>query len=212
MEPSKLLLTLASIAITTGVCMAFFYLGLFGGADAKGLICLSLAVPLPPSSFLPLLGYVHPFFPLAVLVLGFVCSISVALWLAIKNTMSLMRQGTKIFEGLNDEPLWRKALALITGYLTTTTALSSTFYLYPMEQVVTDSQGRSYRKFHFFFDAETDRDKTVSEFIDSLAKVGIPKEVWVSPGLPLLVFMLVALVITLVAGDVVFGAILMLFR
>ncbi len=209
-DPPALLLTLASIAITTGVSLAIFYLGLFGGADAKAIICLALAIPLVPASFPAFIGYVHPFFPIVVLVLGFICSVSVAVWLSAKNLLSLIGQGFRIFDGLEHESSWRKALAFITGYPTIITKLASTFYLYPMEQVVIDGAEEPYRKFHFFFDAETDRDKMVSEFINSLPKVGSPETVWVSPGLPMLVFMFIALIITLVAGDIIFRAIFML--
>ncbi len=209
-DPPALLLTLVSIAITTGVSLALFYLGLFGGADAKAIICLALAIPLFPASFPAFIGYVHPFFPIVVLVLGFICSVSVAIWLGTRNLVSLIGQGFRIFNGLEHESSWRKSLAFITGYPTNITKLTSTFYLYPMEQVVIDGAEEPYRKFHFFFDAETDRDKMVSEFINSLPKVGSPETVWVSPGLPMLVFMFIALIITLVAGDIIFRTIFML--
>jgi len=206
-EPSTIVLSLVSIGITTGVSMALFYFGLFGGADAKATICLALAVPVIPNIVQPLIGYLHPFFPIVVLISGFVCSISVSVWLGIENLGRIARKGFRIFDGLQNEPWWDKALGSITGYPTGVTNLRSTFYLYPMEEIATDSFGRSYRKFHFFFGAEADREKLVSEYVASLAKVGSPQTVWVSPGLPMLVFMFIGLIITLFAGDIVFRGI-----
>ena len=208
-EPSWLILTLASIGLTTLVSFGLFYLGLFGGADAKAIICLGLALPLIPSSPEPLIGYLHPFFPIVVVIVGFVCSMSVALWLGLQNLASYLRQGRQMFEGLRQEPIWRKALASITGYPTDVSKLRSTIYLYPIEEVVEDSEG-AHRRFHLFFSAETDRDQMVSKFIESLLKVSSPSKVWVSPGLPMIVFIFLGLIITLVLGDPIFSAVFLL--
>jgi preflagellin peptidase FlaK len=208
-EPSWLILTLGSIGLTTLVSFGLFYLGLFGGADAKAIICLGIALPLIPSSPEPLIGYLHPFFPIVVVIVGFVCSLSVALWLGLRNLASYLRQGRQMFDGLSQEPIWRKVLASITGYPTDVSKLRSTFYLYPIEQVVEDSEG-PHRRFRLFFSAETDRDQMVSEFNQSLPKVSLPSKVWVSPGLPMIVFIFLGLIITLVLGDPIFSAVFLL--
>jgi prepilin signal peptidase PulO-like enzyme (type II secretory pathway) len=59
---------------------------------------------------------------------------------------------------------------------------------------------------------DVDRDQLVSEFEESLKKVGSPSTVWVTPGIPLLVFVLIALVIVLLLGDPLFFAIRILMR
>ena len=58
----------ASIGITTGIALALFYTGFFGGADSKALICLSLALPVYPAFVHGYIMVLVPFFPLAVLV------------------------------------------------------------------------------------------------------------------------------------------------
>ena len=210
-EPSLLFLTAASIGLSVLVAFGLVLFGLSGGADAKALMCLGLTLPLPPSVVSPILGFVHPFYPIIVLVTGYICSFSVAIWMIGKNMVSLARSKSNLFGGLEDESAWKKALALVTGYPTRITRLKSTFYLYPMEKIVEAEHGAR-RTLQLYSNVDVDRDQVVSEFIESLGKVGSPETVWVTPGLPMLVFILFAVVITLIIGDPVFGGIFLLLR
>jgi Flp pilus assembly protein protease CpaA len=207
---SSLFLTLLSIALTTFLSLGLFYLGLLGGADSKAIICLGLTIPLAPTGFQSVSGYAYPFFPIAVVIMGFLCSASTCIWLGLRNLL-MFSTGQKMFEGLEHELIWRKVLASITGYPTTVSRLRETFYLYPMEEVVEDSDG-SRRAFQLFLNAEADRDRLVSEFDESLPKVGSPSKIWVTPGLPMLLFILLGLIVTLILGDPIFTRVLMLAR
>jgi preflagellin peptidase FlaK len=207
LESSEIPLAALSIGLTALLSLALLYFGVFGGADAKAIICLGITLPLAPSSYVTLVGYVHPFFPVVVVIMGFVCSVSVVFWIGLRNLWS-RSHGHDLFEGLYNESLPTRVLAALTGYPTDISRLRSTSYLYPIEEVVENTTGAR-RRFHLFFDAEADRDQMISDFTKSLSKVGSPSRVWVSPGLPMLLFMLFGLVITLVAGDLIFSTILM---
>jgi preflagellin peptidase FlaK len=195
--------------LTTLLSLALFYFGLFGGADAKALICLGLTIPLFPSGYETLLGYVHPFFPVVVVMIGFLSSLSVAIWIGVRNLPRAVGHRVELFRGFEHEPLWKKALAIITGYPSSISKLRSTYYLYPMEEIADEPNGAR-RRFHLFFSAEAEREQMVAELEKSLPKVGSPNEVWVSPGLPMLVFMAIGLVITLVLGDLIFSSIFLI--
>jgi preflagellin peptidase FlaK len=204
-DPLTLMLVLVSIGLTTLISVALFYFNIFGGADAKAMICLGLTLPLAPNSYRSLVGYVLPIFPICVLTIGYVCSLSVAVWLGLRNLIAYSQEGSALFTGLEEESWWRKILAAISGYPDDVSNLARTFYLYPMERV---EETQAKRKFHFFIDAETDRDEVVSKFIRSLEKVGSPQRVWVSPGLPMLVFILIGLAMALSLGDLFFSTML----
>ena len=209
LEPSLLVLVGISFAIAFIISMGLFYFGLTGGADAKAIICLGLTLPLPPSSWHPLIGFVHPFFPLVVVIMSFISSGSMALWFCVRNTVSYARLKGGMFSGLEHESMTRKALAFASGYPTRIANLKSTFYLYPLEEVTPAGANRpSERHFKFFADIETDRDKLVSQFIDAAKPLGVNEMVWVTPGLPMLLFIVVGLIIALVFGDPIFGTIL----
>jgi len=208
LEPATIVATLLSVAFTIGVSFAFYYFGLFGGADAKALICLSMTLPIAPMILQPPMGYVLPF-PITVLIVGYFCSGSVIIWLGLKNLMAYFRERSGIFAGLESEPWWKKVLVCLTGHRDSIGNLTTKVHLYPMEKVVEDTE-RPLRKFDLILNAEVDRDQVVSKFIESLKRVGSPDEVWVNPGIPLLFFMLIALIIALVVGDPIFSTIIVL--
>ena len=210
-EPSLLILTAASIGLSILLAFGLVLFGLTGGADGKALICLGLALPLPPQTLTPILGYFHPFLPIVVLYTAYLASISVAFWMVGKNLTLWAQYKSGMFQGLEHEPAWKKVLAFITGFRAQLSELRSVFYLYPMEKVV-DDDGGARRTFEMYSNPDVDRDQLVSEFEESLKKVGSPSIVWVTPGIPLLVFVLIALVIVLLLGDPLFFAIRILMR
>jgi preflagellin peptidase FlaK len=208
-EPQTLLFTVVSIGISILLAFGLVFFGLSGGADAKALICLGLTLPLSPSIVNPVLGFVHPIFPVVVFVTAYIASLSVAVWMLAKNLMLFRKLRSRIFSGLESEPIWKKCLAFITGFPTEVPRLRSTFYLYPMEKVVEDEAG-AHRTFQMYSNADVDREQLLSEFNESMKKVGSPNTVWVTPGLPLLVFILIGLVIGLTLGDPLFVGISLL--
>ena len=210
-DPTLWLFTAVSISISILAAFGLVFFGLSGGADAKALICLGLTLPLAPGIINPVLGFAYPLFPIVVLVTGYVASLSVAVWMLGRNMVALTRQGSRMFEGLEREPIWKKALALITGFPTGVSRLQTTFYLYPMEEVVEDEKG-AHRTFQVYSNADVDREQVLSQFRESMKKVGSPNTVWVTPGIPLLVFILAAVVIALTVGDPVFAGILSIVR
>jgi preflagellin peptidase FlaK len=209
LDPSRIILTIASAAVACVLAVALFYFGLFGGADAKAIMCLGVSMPLVPTGFPSLLGYAHPFFPIPVLVTGFICSALLAVWFGLKNVLTYLRLGSVMFQGLEHESGWRKAVAMISGYRTEMSRLLSVFYLYPMEEIV-EAQDGARRSFKLFVGAEADRDKLVSEFSNAYSKLNLQGQVWVTPGLPMLVFITIGLVLTLIFGDVLFAGIFFL--
>jgi preflagellin peptidase FlaK len=205
-DPSRIILTALSVGIAFLLAIGLFYFGLFGGADAKAVMCLGLTIPLVPRGFPGLLSYAHPFFPIVVLVTGFLCSVLAAVWLGVENLFAYSRLGSAMFQGLEHESRWRKVLAMISGYRAEIDRLRSVFYLYPMEEIVQTSDGGR-RSFKLFVDAESDRDKMVSEFTNEYSKLNLQSQVWVTPGLPMLVFMTAGLLVTLVFGDILFSGV-----
>ena len=202
---SALFLVAASVILTIIVSFGLFYLGLFGGADAKAIICLGLTIPIAPSTYQPLIGYAYPFFPIIVTITSYLCSTSVVAWLGIRNVNRYFHQGEQMFAGLHEESRWRKVLACLTGFPVELAKLRSTFYLYPMEEVV-QANSVVHRSFRLFVRAEEDRDQEISRLENQLRQIGYAGEIWVTPGLPQLLFILLALIITLIFGDPIFGA------
>ncbi len=203
MEPKLLPIFLVSIIATVIISFLTFYLGLFGGADFKAFVCLSIALPAPPFQFKLLLVSINPLFPVTIFYNAYLFSILMVFYALIRNLNWKIRNGRELFQGYREESISKKVLALLTGYKTGFKALKEKIYLYPMEEASKSEEGSHQRRLKLFIDAEADR----NELIENLGKIlrGDEKEeVWVTPGIPLLVFALAALIFSALIGDLMF--------
>ncbi len=200
-KPSLLGISSTSILLTSGLALTMSYLGLFGGADAKAFICIALANPVWPLWISPILGWMHPIFPLAVFFHAYLLTASIIIYAAMRNLLNHFRGGV-LFEGFEDKPLTSKILAFLTGYKVDLDALRRG-YLYPMEEFQGDE-----RRLKIFFHAETDREEMLRRLEGRCNAYGV-RRVWATPGLPLLVFALFSLLLTGVLGDILVNLIAM---
>src|SRR6266566_1500840 len=136
----------------------------------------------------------------AILVNSFLLSIGSAVFLLARNLFQRASAGRGLFQGFERESILRKVLVMLTSYKTSFNSLQSKVYLYPAEEVsVVDS--KPVRQFHLVASAAEERDKLVSG-LESYKEQGMFSDgVWVTPGLPHLVFLTASLLVTLIVGD-----------
>jgi archaeal preflagellin peptidase FlaK len=201
-SPDTIPVLLVSCGATIVVAFLLFQFGVMGGADSKALMCLALALPVAPSFLTPF--WQPPFvfypFPIAILVNSFLLSIGSSVFLLGRNLFQRAAIGKRLFQGFERESILRKALVLLTSYKTSFSVLQSKPYLYPAEEVsVVDS--KPVRQFHLVASAAEERDKLVTG-LENFKDQGLYSDgVWVTPGLPHLVFLTASLLVTLVFGD-----------
>jgi len=200
--PDALPILAISAGATILVAFLLFQFSVMGGADSKALMCLGLALPVSPSFLAPF--WQPPFvfypFPIAILVNSFLLSIGSAVFLLARNLFQRASGGRGLFQGFERESILRKVVIMLTSYKTSFNALQSKVYLYPAEEVsVVDS--KPVRQFHLVASAAEERDKLVSGLESYKAQGMFSDGVWVTPGLPHLVFLTASLVVTFVVGD-----------
>ncbi|RLF98256.1 MAG: hypothetical protein DRN49_06160 [Thaumarchaeota archaeon] len=173
-----LTLTLISIAIGCVLAYAFYYFGFYGGADAKAIMVISISLPLyyPPMRL-------HPFTGLASLSNGLLLSLIIPISMLILNLSTILR-GEKIFEGFEHESKIRKLAAIFLG-MKVKDARRRRFWL-PLEE---ERNGRRYFSFNIltFELKKPERD-----------------DCWVTPGLPLLLFITAGFLTFILLGDVIY--------
>jgi len=170
----SLLLILASILLTFLISFILYYFGFFGGADMKALIVASLLIPVyyPPH-------YLHPFLSLMSLTNGVFLTITLPIiFLTINVTRFVI--GKKIFMGFEGERLWKKILVCFLGY-----------------------RASNVKKEHFFMSLEKTIDGKRSFHISLLKDEDFisGQDLWVTPGMPLLIFITLGFLSTVVFGD-----------
>jgi len=191
-----------SFLITAAFSVALFYAGAFGGADAKALMCLALALPSYPNYlFQPNAPFVPPIFSVTVFSNGVLLAAFTVVYAALRNFVWRLRTGRKLFEGFENESTWRKFLAFFTGYKIKASDLEKG-HMYPLEDIDTKETGENERRLLVF-----PKDEKVKGIVERILKAEqdgqLQNEVWVTPGLPLLVFLTAGLVVALVFGDLV---------
>jgi preflagellin peptidase FlaK len=189
-----------SLAAAFAISIVWPYLGLWGGADSKAFLCLAIMNPLIPSLDSRMPHIVDPFFPLVVFCNAYVASLASVLYAILRNLRT--RPLHTLFDGLQGENRFRKLAAFLTGYRIPVDELQSKSFLFPLETV--RRQGSTFtRHFKFELDVNADPQKELTQIIAARDSGLLHDTVWVSPGLPFLLFMTAGLALTLAVGDMV---------
>lgn len=205
LSPSPLdtaLVLLVSSLATIVVAFLLFQFGAMGGADSKALMCLGLALPVPPSVFSafwqpPIALYP---FPIGILANSFLLSIASGFFILGRNLLRGAVGGQGLFRGFERDSILRKLMILFTSYKTSFNVLESRSYLFPAEQVEFGGS-TPVRHLRLVSSAEEDREKLVSSLESYKAQGLFSDGVWVTPGLPHLVFLTSSLLMLVFGGD-----------
>lgn len=193
-----------SVAITVAISLLLPFLGLWGGADGKGFICLALMNPVIPAFAGSLFHIVDPLFPVVVFSNAYVASLFALLYPIQRNLR--MHRRHSLFDGFEHESILHKATALLTGYQVQIGQLESNPHLFLMESIHPE-ESTVRRRFEFHFRVDLDHSKELAE-IKRAASLGLLRGgIWVSPGLPFLVFVTLGLGISMLLGDVIWSLI-----
>ena len=190
-----------SFAITSAVSVALFYAGAFGGADAKALMCLSLALPYPVHLLQPI-GFVSPLFPITVFCNAVLLAASTVFYAVTRNLLWKYRTGKKLFQDFEAQSMSRKILAFLCGYKVNINELERRKHFYPLEDVQIAETGETKRSL-LVFPSDDKKEKIVERILEASREGRLQSAVWITPGLPFLVFITAGLIIALTLGDII---------
>jgi preflagellin peptidase FlaK len=216
-DPSKLLLFGASAGLTVGLAFLLFYCGAFGGADSKALMCIAFALPFAPvalispaiaNSLSPISQFIFPFTIFSNAVLFAAAS---GIYMILHNYVWHKRNGKKMFTGtLAHESMWKKIVILITGYKVTVSKLKEKWHVFPMEDVQDDE--KSLQRNLVVIPSDEGRDGIVERLSNAVQAGKIDTYVWATPGLPMLIFITLGLIVALLGGDLVWMLVRFILR
>lgn len=209
-EPARLPLFGLSVGVTVVIAFVLFYSGGFGGADSKALMCIALALPFFPATlFTPVLALgVSPLsqniFPLTIFSNAVLVAAFSGVALLFYNLFWRVKTGKKLFEAtLANEPAWKKVLVLITGYKVSVAKLKAKWHIYPMEDIAEENGADSAKRKLVVVPRDEGRDDIIARLSNAVEAGKIGANVWATPGLPMLIFVTIGLIIALLFGDVV---------
>lgn len=207
-EPAQLPWFGLSVGVSVFIAFLLFYAGGFGGADSKALMCIALALPFAPIGVItPLIASaVSPIsqliYPITIFGNGVLFAAASGVYMIIRNLVWHKKTKTALFPGaLAKESIGKKLLVLITGYKMNISRLQEKWHIFPMEDV-DDENGVLKRKL-VIVPKDEGRDKILERLSDAIGTQKIDRYVWATPGLPMLIFVTLGLIVALVFGDVV---------
>ena len=201
-----LLFSSFSIIFAFTVGLLLFYLDFFGGADSKALMALSILMPLAPkvkwSS-----AETHPFIPIAVFNNSVITASLMSIVMLSKNLIDKLR-GEDLFKGLEYETIGKKILALITGYKISANKLHERSFIYPIEEIKIVN-GKTIRKLRIRIGASSG-EETLEQILKLIERGQLRGKIWVTPALPMLIFITIGLILALTSGDLAYMLALLL--
>ena len=180
---TKLLTYAAYTAITATIFYAIAYTGLFGGADAKIMIALSLATPWQPTTIKPTLGITFPILPISILNNSLLLAVTSLPYAAASNLAWKNRTGQNLFNNLEKEPIHKKIAALLFCVKKEKAKVK------PYD-LIAEKQGKL-----TLFNKIQEEDLTPQELQN------LPENVFVTFSLPLVIFITAGYATTILIGD-----------
>lgn len=193
--------------LTSAFAVTLFYSGGFGGADAKALMCLALALPFYPTNLFTPLGGVsiisQTFFPITVFSNSVLLAAATAIYVFLRNVIKHLKSGKRLFEHYKNESLGRKILVLITGYKISIAKLKEKWHVYPLEDIEEDDDKNTLERKLVVIPKDENRNAIVKRLAKAIESGKIDDTVWATPGLPMLIFITAGLIIALFFGDII---------
>jgi archaeal preflagellin peptidase FlaK len=198
-----------SFGVTTGLALLLFYVGGFGGADSKAFMCIALALPFAPLAlFTPLLAEaISPtsqiIFPITIFGNAVLFAAVSCIYIILRNLIWHKKTKTKMFQGtLASESIAKKLIVLITGYRMSVSKVKEKWHIFPLEDIEEDMVNLK-RKLVVVPHDDEGREKIVERLSKAAQEGKIGYYVWVTPGLPMLIFVTLGLFVALFLGDFV---------
>lgn len=189
---AELFTTLISVSAAFLISLVLYATKIFGGADAKAIICISLLISKNVSTSLT------PIFPLTLFLNTFI--LLGVLYLIILSYNLVMRlKGEKLFPGLESESRWRKILILLTCIRMDLDSLQEKKHYYPAQQI-TNKNGKT--KMHLVPPRQALNNVHTNFTLLKKEKHSLPSNsIWVYFPKPLIPIILISVIISFFIGD-----------
>jgi archaeal preflagellin peptidase FlaK len=195
-----------SIGVTVFFAVILFYFAGFGGADSKALMCIALALPFAPfmwtvpyvsAGISPILQY---FYPLAIFINSVFLVAMYAVGLFVYNLVWSQTHKGQLFTGtLAKQFIGKKILVMFTGYKTDVSKLKKTYHFFPLEDL--EETDENFKRKLIAVPKLEGQEKIVERLTNAVDAKKIGSSVWVSPGMPHLIFIFIGLFVALFVGD-----------
>lgn len=189
-----------SIVIVVLIGALSYFTGFIGGADVFTLLFLALlfpwrftlySIPIVKFTTLPIVTFI---------VNSIVITFSYSIYYLVLNLT--------VYRGIVlhlNAPLYKKVILVFLGFPLKISRFLRSRFLYPLEIISVRDDGVVVREFRLTFNVEEDYREHI-EYIRKLVMEGVISEntyIWVTHGIPLIVFLLLGFTMSITLGDIV---------
>jgi Flp pilus assembly protein protease CpaA len=190
---AELITTIFSYVVAFLISLAFYASKIFGGADAKAVICISLIIPQNVST-----SSLTPLFPLTLFLNTFIL-LGVLYLIILSSNLVRHLRGENLFQGLESESKWRKTLALLTCTRTDLDSVQTKEHLYPAQHAI-KKDGKT--EMHLTPPRQArDKEQTNFKLLKSKVEQLPSNRVWAYFSKPLIPIILISVIISFFLGD-----------
>jgi preflagellin peptidase FlaK len=195
----RITMLVISAFLTICLSVALFYIGMFGGADAKALMCLAAAMPIYPEEFELTARLLLPMPPISTFNNAVLVASLLTIAISFRNLIDLIKSKGRIFEGLEEDSLVKKIAAFITGFrVDAEKIVDEKHYYILLEEFSRGENGKLIRRLKIL------RSLNNEEQEEKLIPKELCGKVWVTMGLPFLVFIMLGFLTSFIFGDIIF--------
>ena len=166
-------------------------------------MCIALALPFSTETLFKIPSGVSPLsqllFPLTIFSNSVLFAAASGIYMIFRNITQRAKTGKRFFEGtLATQSIGKKILVIVTGYKVSVTKLKEKWHIYPMEDI-NDADERNL----VVVPKDEGRNEIVEHLSNAVDAGKIDDHVWATPGLPMLIFVTIGLIVALFFGDLV---------
>jgi preflagellin peptidase FlaK len=141
-------------------------------------------------------------FPITIFGNAVLFAAATGVYMVLHNILWHKKTKTTMFPGpLVYESIGKKLLVLITGYKMSISKVKSKWHIFPMEDI--GDQPTNPKRTLVIMPRDEGREKILENLSKAYEKGVIDKYIWATPGLPMLIFVTLGLIVALLFGDFV---------
>ncbi|MEM3586694.1 MAG: A24 family peptidase C-terminal domain-containing protein, partial [Candidatus Jordarchaeaceae archaeon] len=187
----ELVTTIFSVIVSLIISLPLYTIKIFGGADTKATIFVSLLIPKNISASFT------PFFPLTLFLNIFAILGVLYLIILSYNLIGRLVRGS-LFPGLESESKWRKMLALLTCIQSDLNSIHTKKHFYPVQQI-TEKDGKI--EMHLIPPRRALDNTSTLKLLKSKVNHLPSNRIWVYFKKPLMPIILISVIISFFLGD-----------
>jgi len=194
-----------SVIVVIVIGLFSYFTGLLGGADVLILIFLALLFPWKfKMGILPVIEYTT--LPIITFIINsLIIVVFYSIYFLLLNIVMYKDEVKKL-----NTPFIKKTILLLTGCPMKVSDYLKSKFMYPLEIIKVKENGEIEKEYRLTFNIEEEYMDHINHVKKLVEKGVLSKDtyIWVTPGIPLIIFILLGFILSITVGDIILNSFL----